>query len=96
MKFFLSSGQKNNNKREYLIKLNNINNDYKILNVDFLNIITTNSTNQYNNYRLIRAAYLGFKYFNKLKEFFSTFGYVYCYMKCTKIDVIKCIIKIII
>ena len=85
LKYFLSSVEKNNDTKKYLIRLNN-NNNYTILNVGFLDIITTNSNKPELNYNLIKDVYLGFKYFNKLKEFFPTFGYVYCYMKCTKID----------
>ena len=51
-----------------------------------MDIITTNGNDPKLNYKLIKDAYLGFKYFNKLKEILPTFGYTYCYMKCTKIE----------
>ena len=98
LKYFLSSSEKKDDDSEkrnnvnknnyYLIKLNNNDNDYKILNVGFLDIITTNNNDtDEKKYKLIKNTYLGFKYFNNLKKYFPTFGYTYCYMKCTKIDV---------
>ena len=80
LKYLLTS--KNKNKEN--IEIRDYKN-YKILKLDFMNVITTNSNDPKINYELIKNVYLGFKYFNDLKKYFPTFGYVYCYMKCTNI-----------
>ena len=77
-----------NNLKYFLSNIkNNIQyNKFKILNFGFINVITINSNDPEMNYELIKNTYLGFKFFNDLKKYFPSFEYIYCYMKCTKID----------
>ena len=83
----------NTNNLKYFLRkkslLNsNINKKYLILKSYFINIVTTNNSQFTDNYyKLIKNAYLGFKYLNNLKNYFPTFAYTYCLMKCTKIEI---------
>ena len=86
LKYFLVNSKKNIYKLEIFENSKYKNEIYKILNVGFMDIITNNLTFTWDIYKLTEAAYLGFKYFNNLKKYFPTFGYTYCYMKCTMFD----------
>ena len=88
LKYFLYSNKLINNDEYNKFSILIGNDIFKIIKSGFINIITTNqndNNNYENNHKLIYSAYLGFKFFNKLKKYFPTFSYTYCYMRCTKI-----------
>ena len=81
-KYLLPNDKKNNTIISY-------DNDfkYRILTTGFIEIYTINTNDIKINkniyvFKLIKYAYLGFKFFNNLKKIFPTLGYIYCYIKC--------------